>query len=299
MLSIEKFSQEVARRIPELLDVEAEADIKKITKNNNQEWTALVVQPTGSNIAPTIYLESYYEDYLGGYDMDEIIEKIANVAKNSMVGVPFDVASITEFDRCRERIVPRLVNTAMNEDLLESRPHRNVEDLSVTYCVLLDNDGDVTASVPVTYQLIDTWGLNPDDLYDLAIENQRSAEKSVFVSMKDVLKGMVGDELDDIDSINSDVPQIYILSNENKINGAAAVLDNSIMSRVIDQIGERFYIIPSSVHEVLVVPDGDGIGKDALESMVREVNGSTVSIEEQLSDHVYVYSQEEGLKLAV
>ncbi len=302
MLSIEKFSQEVARRIPELLDTETEAVIKKIMKNNGQELTGLVIQAAGSNLAPTIYLENYYEEYLGGYDIEEITDRIAQVASSSMVSAPFDVESITSLDRCRDKIVPRLVNTNMNQHLLESRPHRNVEDLSITYCVLLDNVGDAAATVPVTYQLMDTWGLDADDLYDLAIENQLRAEKSVFISMKDVLKGLVDEESDAVDvmdSTDNDVPQIYILSNENKLNGAAAILDSTIMNRVIDQIGERFYIIPSSIHEVLVVPDRGGIKKDDLESMVREVNGSTVSIEEQLSDHVYVYNAEEGLKLAV
>ena len=302
MLSLDKFSQEVASRVTELLDVDAQADLKKIMKNNGHELTGLVVQTADSNIAPTIYLESYYEEYLAGFDMDEIMKKIAYVAGNSMVGVPFDVEIITSLDRCRDRIVPRLVNTSMNRHMLESRPHRNVEDLSVTYCVLLDNDGDAAASVPVTYQLMDAWGLNADDLYDLALENQRIAEKSVFLSMKDVLKGFVSEESDTVDvmdGMDNDAPQIYILSNESKLNGAAAILDSTVMSRVIDQIGKRFYILPSSVHEVLIVPDMDGIRKDALESMVKEVNSSVVSIEDQLSDHVYVYSPDEGLKLAV
>lgn len=299
MLSLDKFAQEVALKIPELLDAQTEATVNKIMKNNDSEWTAVVVKSAESNLSPTIYLNSYYNEYLEGCSIDEIIEIIAKTARNSMVNVPIDVEGITSLDRCRERIVPRLVNTNMNQVLLESRPHRDVEDLSVTYCVLLDNAGDVAATVPVTYQLMDTWGISSDELYKLAIENQEKTERSVFVSMKDVLKGMMSDELDDIDSINSEAPQIYVLSNESKIGGAAAVLDNKMMSRVIDLIGENFYIIPSSIHEVLVVPDRGGIEKDDLESMVKEVNSSTVSKEEQLSEHVYVYSQEEGLKLAV
>ena len=280
MLSLDKFSQEVASRIMDFLDVDAEVSLKKIVKNNDTELTGLIIQPNSSNVAPTIYMEGFYDDYNGGYDMDEILRKIARVANSSMADAPFDVENITSLDKCRDRIVPRLVNTAMNENLLKSRPHKEMADLSITYCVLLDRNGEVSATVPVTYQLLEQWGITSEELHDLAIENQAYAEKSVIMSMQEVLKSIIGDDAAFINDADHDAPEIFILSNEHKINGAAAVLDRRFMDRVIERVGENFYILPSSVHEVLVVPDRDGVGKDVLESMVKEVNGSTVSTEE-------------------
>ena len=299
MLTLDQFSQEVASRITGMLDADVEVSLKKIVKNNDITLTGLIIQPRNSNIAPTIYMEGYYDDYKGLYNMDEILTRIVKVANENMADMPFDVESITSLEKCRDWIVPRLINTEMNRNLLDSRPHKEIADLSITYAILLDRHGEVTAAVPVTYQLMEQWGISCDELYELAIENQVNAEKSVIMSMKEVLKGLMSEDTGINNDIEGDTPEIYILSNETKVNGAAAVLDKRFMDDVIDRVGERFYILPSSIHEVLVVPDKGGVEKDMLESMVREVNGSTVSTEEQLSDHVYIYNKKEGLKLAV
>ncbi len=91
---------------------------------------------------------------------------------------------------------------------------------------------------------------------------------------------------------------MFILSNEQKVNGAAALLDKEIMKTVIERIGKELFVLPSSIHECIIVPATADMDVSTLVSMVRDVNQSQVAPDERLSDSVYVYTKDGGLRLA-
>lgn len=91
---------------------------------------------------------------------------------------------------------------------------------------------------------------------------------------------------------------MYVLSNSTKVHGASALLDKEIMDKVIDRIGDGFYVLPSSVHEVICLKMCEEATPENLSAMVKDVNGSQVARDDWLSDHVYMYTRAEGLRVA-
>ena len=99
-----------------------------------------------------------------------------------------------------------------------------------------------------------------------------------------------------------DIPEermMYVLSNKTGINGASIILDEEFMENVYKRIGKDFYILPSSIHEVLAVADDGYMDAKDMQMMVYEINRSQVSVEDRLSDHVYKYTKETGLVRAL
>ena len=300
--NFEEFKNELVGRIREFLPesfASAEVSLQLVRKNNDMQLTGLTIRSAESNICPTIYLEKFYEEYESGVDMSEILEKIAEVRMNHEVSEQFDVAQITDFEQVRCKLVPRLVNAEMNSDLLEARPHTIVADLAVTYCALLDQSFDGTASVAVTNELMKMWDISVEELHKIAVANLSELLPSSFKGMTEVMSEMTGMSSEEMEmmGMSTDEEQLYVLSNSLKVNGASAILDRKIMEEISEKVGD-FYILPSSIHELLVVPVKTGMDVESLESMVCEVNSTQVQLEERLSDHVYTYSLEEGLKIA-
>lgn len=300
--SFEEFKNEVVGKIREFLPesfASAEVSLQVVRKNNDLQLTGLTIRSTESNICPTIYLEKFYDEYVEGADMSEILERIAEVRMDHEVSESFDVAQITDFEQIKGKLVPRLINAEMNSELLEARPHKLVADLAVTYCALLDQSFDGTASVAVTNELMKMWNTSVEELHEIAVANLSELLPSTFKGMTEVMSEMMGMSTEDMEMMgrSTDEEQMYVLSNSIKVNGASALLDTKMMEEIIEKVGD-FFILPSSIHETLVVPVKSGMDVESLEAMVREVNSTQLQPDEILSNRVYSYSLEEGLKLA-
>lgn len=253
---------------------------------------------------PTIYLNSYYEDYQNGRDMDDILDSIADLRVEHEVNQDFDVSSITDFEKVSDKIAARLYGMEGNEELLSARPHATMDDLAVTYCIMLGDNENGSMSVPITNQIMETWGVTQEDLRRIAQENCDTLTPSKFMSMNAVITDMMVPQImsdcginkeEAIKMVNDMVPtddKMFVLTNNQKLNGAAALLDEKMMEQITERVGNDFYILPSSVHEVLIVPKEAGMDLKDLEAMVQEVNATQVAPQDRLSDHVYQYDNE-------
>ena len=300
-MQFNEFKNEIVAKIREYLPEtfkDAEVSLQVVQKNN-LELTGIVIRSIASNISPTIYLDSFYSQYESGEGMSEILQKIAEVRVNHEFEDNFDVECITNWERCRERIIPRIVGIEGNEALLKERVHKIIADLAITYCILLEesySDGAMTVSV--TKQLMNNWGLMVEELHEAAINNMPSLVPSTFRSMAEVMRDMLAmsDEEYEMLPMSSD-EQMFVLTNEIKLNGAAAILDTDLMLSIYERIG-GFYILPSSIHEVLIVPMSSNMQVEDLRAMVKEVNDTQVSLEDRLSYSIYSYNPVDGFCIA-
>lgn len=310
MMDFEEFKTEVTERIKDFLPEEfadASVTLQDVTKNNDRQLTGLLVRTEDSNITPTIYLESFFEQYQDGKDMDSILENIADIRQRSEMEKGFDANSLTDLDMVKDHIICKLVNADMNKEYLENKPHTMVENLAIMYAVDLGSDGAGTGhmSAPITYHLLEQYGITVEELHDIAMKNL-SESNIEFKTMRDVLVEMMfpdgieeGDPRAAMLPPEEDIPSMYVLTNEDKLNGAAAVLDPKTMEEISEKVGGDFYVLPSSLHEVIILPDSPDMDKATLENMVREINDGQVAPEDRLSDNVYMYdSQEKELVLA-
>ncbi len=308
-MKFDEFKDAVVGKIREYLpETFANADVRLqvVTKNNDLQLTGLTIKAVNSNIAPTIYLEQFFDAYEKGEDINVILQKIADMRISNEFQENFDVDEITDFNRCKGNIVPRLIGKNWNKELLQSRPHKEVADLAVTYCIMLGEDKNGTMSVPVSNELMSSWNISVNELHDIAIANMEKITPPLFSSISDVIGNILLDNaeisreekeqaLSEV-SFKDDV--MFVLTNTQKVHGAAQILNRNVMGRIISQIETKeFYILPSSIHEVLIIPSTPDMDVSMLESMVREVNQTQVSPEERLSDNVYVYTKN-GIALA-
>lgn len=304
-MRFEEFKKAVVEGIKEWLPETfkaANVNLHVVTKNNDVKLTGLTITSKESNIAPTIYLEGFYETYQNGADMSEVLRKIADLRMQHDVPNDFDASVITEFERCKDKILPRLVGSKWNSQVLEARPHIIIEDLATVFCIDLGANEDGTMSVPIHNDLARSWGVTAEELYELAITNLENLDNASFKSINQVMMEMMGGGLDmDEDMLSDMMPpedMMYVLTTKDKVNGACMLLNKKVMEKVVEKVGSDFFILPSSVHECLVVPAQDNMDISYLENMVQEVNASEVSEQERLSDRVYRYSLENGIELA-
>ena len=309
-MRFEEFKDAVVKGIKEWLPESfagAHVSLQVVTKNNDVKLTGLTITSEESNITPTIYLEQFFEKYQDGTDMSEILRKIAEIRVQNEIEGNFDAEQIIDFDRCKKRIFPRLIGFEMNRDLLEQRPHVLIEDLAVVFHIDLGNYDDGSMTVPINNQLSVMWGMDADALYDLAVKNLTDANVGTFNSMTEVMAEMMLPQMiDECDGDHEAAEQIlsemmppeekmYVLSKKDRINGAAILLDKNMMKKVIEKVGTDFYILPSSVHECLIVPAEVWMELEDFEAMVQEVNATQVAVHDRLSDHVYRYTAESGI----
>ena len=305
-MTFDEFKQEIADNIKEYLPDKYADSIVQVNavQKNNETLDALTVTSPDSNMSPTIYLNSYYEDYQNGRDMDDILDSIADLRVEHEVNQDFDVSSITDFEKVSDKIAARLYGMKGNEELLSARPHATMDDLAVTYCIMLGDNENGSMSVPITNQIMETWGVTQEDLRRIAQENCDTLTPSKFMSMNAVMTDMMVPQImsdygvdreEAIKMVNDMVPtddKLFVLTNNQKLNGAAALLDEKMMEQIAERVGNDFYILPSSVHEVLIVPKEAGMDFKDLEAMVQEVNATQVAPQDKLSDHVYQYDIE-------
>ncbi len=308
MMDFEEFKNNVADQIRDFLPekyADATVDLQEVTKNNDTVLTGILIKTEESNIAPNIYLEGYFEQYQDGRNMDDILQNIADVRVNHEMAQGFDVSALTDFDQVKDHVVCKLVNAEMNAEYLSDKPHTLIEDLAVVYAVDLGGSEAGHMSAPITNSLMEQYGVTTEELHDIALHNL-SESQIEFKTMRDVLVDMMfpdGIQEDDPRAFmlppEEENPSMYVLSNADKLNGAAALLDSKTMEDISEKLGGDFIVLPSSIHETIVLPLNEDMDRHTLEAMVQDVNAGQVAPEERLSDHVYMYdSQEKELVLA-
>ena len=270
--------------------------INHVIKNNGCEMDGLVIMEKGKDIAPTIYLDSFYELYTNGENIKNIIRQIEVIYEQNKNNVTFDVNILKHFDTIKDKIVYKVVNYRSNEKLLEQVPHKRILDLAVVFYCLLDNEYGRSATALIYNNNLKNWNVTIDDVYKAALKNTPDLLHSKSSSMAALFEkcgvNVDGEEVDLKDYVPSDM---YVLTNESKLNGAACILYENVLYDFAQKLGADLYILPSSVHEVILLPKLSMFEKDELVNMVKEVNPEGVAADEVLSDHVYEYNRTERL----
>lgn len=307
-MSFDEFKDAVVANIKDYLPdkyEEADIEIKQVLKNNDTMLDGITIRTPDSNMSPTIYLNNFYEEYENGKNFDSIVGDIADIHIANAVDQDFNISMVTDLENAKDNIVPRLVNLEDNKELLSDRPYQVMDDLAVTYCIQFGESEDGNMSVGITNALMEIYGLTQEELHEIAVANLEEKMPPVLRSMNDVIKemmmpdvlSMTGGNREEAEQMISemippDEGKMFVLTNENKVNGAAVILNEKAMDMVKEQIGDDFFVLPSSVHELLFVKKDECMELSDFENMVQEVNATQVSKEEKLSDHVYEYDSQ-------
>ena len=287
-MTYEDFKDTIKEQIKDYLPADysdADVTITSVLKNNATRLDGLSIRTPKSNICPNIYLNQFFTDYENGRNIEDILSDIARIRQMHDGPANVDVSAITDFDRVRDRIAAKLINTEQNKEYLADKPHRDIADLSAVYYINLGTDTCGSMTTVITNALLSQYGVTVDELHEIAVQNMGS--KARFCSMFEVLSELMSSEIQE--GLCPADNMMYVLTNDSKLNGAAMLLCPTVMDKVAKQVGSSFYILPSSISETLIVPFNDDLNVDQLRQMVHEVNSTQVAPDEILSDNVYVY----------
>lgn len=273
---------------------ETTIEIQTFQKNNQVSLDGLVILESGFNIAPTIYLAKYYQKIVAGIPFSEVLKDILHAYYEYRPQEQIDVSFFGDFEQLKEQIACKLISYEKNRDFLSKIPYIPYLDLAIVFYCLITVSETETASILIHNSHLKLWGITEKDLYSFALKNTPRLLPFVLRSMDDFLPPELSHHLL-CDSDPDSLVQMYVLSNERGLNGAISLIYPDILSTFAQKIGNDFYIIPSSIHEVLLLPTHKSLYPSELNAMIQEVNHTQLSEEEILSDHVYYYSMSQNV----
>lgn len=266
-------------------------NIEKVLKTNLKR-DCLYIYHDGDNISPAIYLDSFCKELEDGAKLDEVTDRILQSYfqfQDQKCSLPFDAESFFDFENIKNNLYVVLVNKHLNTELLQSIPHSLfLDDFAVTVHGLIEESEDATSSFTIHNSHIEAWNIDQDTLLQLAIQNTRKLFGLNLISMNEVLSNM-GSFLP-IDDISLPV---WVMTNSRKMYGAATALFDDALKSFANTHGS-FYLVFSSVHEILLIPETEGMDIDFITAMNREVNATVVREEEILGTKAYYYNKEKG-----
>ncbi|MGN0335185.1 MAG: DUF5688 family protein [Lachnospiraceae bacterium] len=279
-MNYEQFAEALQQCVTEKMRPGIRVEMQKITKNNGVVLTGLAFCME-NGIAPLIYLEEFYEEYRRGASLGSIAEEVIYYFENCRIPDNWSSQWFMDFEKVKERVVMKLVNTEKNTELLKKIPNLPFFDLSVIFYVLLPDGEDSACIVLIQNAYLDHWKIPLTVLYEYAKKNTPKLCPVRFCSMHDLLRNLSEEE--------EEMP-LYVLTNKSGVNGAAAILYEGVLSQIHQQFSENFYLLPSSVHEFLLLPEQFAGEKIRLKEMVKAVNETQLEEEEILSNEVYYYN---------
>ena len=283
---VERVKEELIYLMPDSYIVDGEVDVVDVLKTNDTHLSGLIVKSSAVNISPTVYLEPFYEEYTHASSFSNILVKISDIIQQNMPTENMDVQKFLKWDDVKNMVISRMCSIERNKEFLSDKPYTKMEDMAVTYCLLIsDRSESGQATVAITNEMMKEYGIGLNILHERAMINNEVLQPVNIMSLSDVMLKMMGtfDDPADMDNPGG----MLILSNVNGLYGSVNILNPDIMDRIAERIGQEFYILPSSVHEVLIYPKDEFIDYQELEEMVNEVNETQVAPEEVLSNHVY------------
>ena len=270
-------------------------EVKKL----NESYEAMTVTPEGARVGVNIGLEKFYNAFSDGKSLDEVVRSAVETINHGINERPdFDIDSFTDYSKMKEKLAMEVVSAETNKEMLENVPHKNLEDMAIVYRFVLSSDEEGRASILVTNQLLDSLGITPEQLHADALEIAPQIKPAEIRGMSEVMTEMMGPEQAEMMGIAPVAPedeQLFVATVPDKTHGASVLAYQNFMDQAAERVGGDFYILPSSIHEILIVPDNGQISLKELETMVRDVNATQVAPADKLTDNVYHYDSKDKI----
>lgn len=268
-----------------------------VIKNNGKEKTGIIVESDRYNMSPAIYLEEFFEQYQKGMSIEKIVNEILEFYEKVKVEEDYDVSKLSCYEGVQKKVVFKLVNTEKNRQILEEIPNIPMLDLSIVFYILVEVNDKGCATIQIRYEHMKSWDVSVEQLYTDAKLNVKRLIPARLMCMQQVMERL----LDMSKECENDLLKVkfppenkdlmYILTNSIQQFGAAALVYPNILEMAARIVGEDFYLLPSSIHEVILVPKSKSPDLKELNEMINEINETQVEEEEILGNHAYYYEK--------
>lgn len=280
-MSFEEFSKEFEKKIMEKVQEPDKVHFMEVNKNNGVLLHGISIFRNSGNVSPTVYEEGFFQKYEGGESMEALVDIFFEVMKKTPVHLDSILDSFKDFEKIKEKIQYKIVNTERNKELLKSIPHIDFMNLSICFYVFVQNDVIGNGTILVTEEHTKLWNTNTKDLFSLACENTPRNLPVLKMNLSDYIS----------EALDAQVPECrdtIIMTNAQKYLGAISLFYPGQLEECGKQFGGSYYILPSSIHEMILVKDMEA-EENLLIDMLISVNQTAVAKEEFLSDSPYYY----------
>lgn len=286
-----EFLETVKERMEQALGDGYSLTLRKVQKNNGLVLDGLCIEKGSSTVTPSIYLNPFYDQYLKGISLETITQRLLTAYHENSYPPFLDQFVLSDYASLSSRIAFRLINASSNQSLLEHMPHIPWMDLAIVFYLYIQENEDGIMTAAIYDHHIKTWGVTVDELYKRSLLNTPRLFPPSISSMSCILESLDPEHLH-YDPSLPDTP-FYVLTNKNGINGAACILYKDTIKNFAEGMDRNILILPSSIHEVLLLPDDELLSYNALAHLVTFINQTEVPAEDRLSNQVYRYSRSE------
>lgn len=287
-MNIKEFTEKVRDEIAEILGKEVQ--VKEVDKLNEVKLHSLMILDSDANVAPAFYLEQFYDMYLDSGNWPETINRIIAAYQADSFPKHLDMEWFKDFNKVQGLVFHKLINYETNTKLLETIPHARYLDFAIVYCVHYESDKTGTGSILIHNSHLEMWHCTTQDLARLAEENTPRLFPLKVSTMSDILRECIGGT-EDCPVNHKEPPNLpmHVMSNEARVNGAIAICYKDSLKNFSQTLNSDMVILPSSIHEVILLPLKENTDFNELRDMVVHVNRYQVVREEFLSNNVYLY----------
>ena len=305
----EDFVRMVADRLPDYFSEDlkiSDISVKEVVKHNDQHRLGIEFTFAGSNFSPVIYPDALFEDYQAGKPLVEILQALSHTIEKSLPEVPgitkeTVTQALSDYESARHHLSIRLCDPDLNRELLENAVHSKVSDFEAIYQLKFTLPNDGVGYSTITPAMLDSWGVSMETLQKDAATCTWS-EYPILSPMGNMISYLTSGlslpnllETGEPVQKSDDMFPVFVLSNDQAMQGASLITLPDLLDQISDILQDDFYILPSSLHEVIIVPQNTQMTLDELSEMVHSVNESQVAAEDLLSDKVQHYDTKSHL----
>jgi len=272
-----------------------QVNVKDVGKANGMSYRGIEIADQQSGMGVTINMDQHYKMYLDGKSLDEIADMVQHQALNAFENKPdVDVNRVKDYESLCNNVMMEAVSREKNAEYLQNVPHFDMADLSIIFRVNVSGNREHGFGVvTVDNKLLDSMGVSQDQFQKDILDRALNGEPPILRSLTEVMGGVFGIDASEPDG------GLFLATNSEALYGASVIAIPGFLDQAAEKLGGNFYILPSSIHEVLLLRNDQEMNVRELEDMVQNVNEQIVSPEEQLSDRVYHYdAQEKVFELA-
>lgn len=300
-MTYEEFKNAVITEVKRKVGEEVNVVIHKVPKNNGIVLDGITLMRKGSYMAPTFYLQDFYCGYKKGIDLENVVEQLIGYSLEHPVQDFLPDNFFIEYESVKERICFKLIHYEKNMELLKEVPYKRFLDLAMVYYCIAKEDFLSQATILIRNTDLERWEISEENLFDAAVRNTPKILPWRFASVQTIVDEFLsegGEEAIsmiesacDITRASMEHVEMYILTNKNRYFGAACMLYPDLLSQIADRFDMDLYILPSSIHECIIMPKTPKYTKEELCSMVQDINEREVDDLDILSDCVYTYNR--------
>lgn len=297
-----EFIEMVKEMLQKSLGMEYSVEEYSHVKNNKKPLYGLTIRRIGEDLGMAIYLDKVFDEYQEGEGIDkiaaELYREIVSVEIPEELSGDYLTELVKSYESARPRIFCKLINEKANREMLKGIPYFPFLDLAVIFYIQVAETNEREMAITIDNKIMKLWGIDSLQLYQDTIYHMETSVPHQLQSLNDIVEGFLDEEEKIIfreaitkeEEGDKSPAELYCLRNSSKF-GAASLLYGDTITEMAEQVQSDLLILPSSICEVLLLPDDGSRCYEALLDMVKSINKTEVSREDLLSNSIYRYDR--------